>query len=990
MTCSSRPSSATTTIAICNLTDTPISFNYSDNIVTNYYVPNLSGVTINAYESYPIDVIYNPQVTGFSEAYIEVSTIALDLMAMYFRGISVNTLLNFNNTNCFIDFGDVGVADLKTMSKTITNVTDRDVTISFSGNLTNYMIDNPVTLVPGDNTINISINPQKPGDCTEWVVLEGDCNNHLIKLCGFSKQKNSVYITLDNTSSYAGCCSYPKLNIYNNRFGNDNNTITITNIQYPTNLSTDQTYPITILGSSCSVVDFTFCPINTGLTTSTINVEYTYEYSGSTIIGNSEIDFTLFSYPHPFTTIELGCLSFNCSNADTEKVINITNYGDKLFRFYHVFTSNNGYELNDIFKTEPSPYYVIPPFTTTGITVNFDVAVLTTASTFNELFFLNLIDPTCCKEYTKCINVSFCPTTVTPNYGYPMNVTCNGECNGQYAFTVNDCSGNYNISWSSDTKIPFSDEIQYCSIITERGCRISIENGLLPQHTDKISATNLYAGNYLLTLINSCNDISYHTFTITQPDPLYVSINWKNPKNYCKSDIGNLCGIVESPDVNPAGYVVIDKETLVNVINNDLHNIKGQTKRGYQQYELSENQVAQGQKVDPINSFRNYILNFVSGGFANYKTKTKKEEIITIKAWDDIVTETIGKGCCFSSYVSGGTAPYTYQWYGPNGYTSTSPNIFDRPCCEAHTLVITDAHGCTTSATSTCLQCTFGIDVLNTINPTCVYSKDGEISVSVSGNCPDSVYKIELESSYWVESYLTSSHTFSNLPKDNYILRVENIETECKLDPINITLQPKYKFNITSNITGTTCIYNCNGNIEVTPNVIYNENGIDSIFVYQLDGGNFQSETTFSGVCSGNHTINAINVINGCEITENIDVPNLDLFQIGTEVIPATGMRNNDGQIIITVTNGISLCDDSICYEFNNNITQFPNNQLIIKDIIPGTYKFKVSDKNGCHKTFNVVVNYIVVKKQKENLFDSKRTDSYGGSKITSNTPKGQ
>lgn len=55
--------------------------------------------------------------------------------------------------------------------------------------------------------------------------------------------------------------------------------------------------------------------------------------------------------------------------------------------------------------------------------------------------------------------------------------------------------------------------------------------------------------------------------------------------------------------------------------------------------------------------------------------------------------------------VSGGTAPYTYSWVGPNGYTSADEDIFN--IGEGfYTLTVTDANGCTEvlDVTVTCVE----------------------------------------------------------------------------------------------------------------------------------------------------------------------------------------------------------------------------------------------------------------------------------------------
>ncbi|WP_157963328.1 PKD domain-containing protein [Algoriphagus litoralis] len=51
-------------------------------------------------------------------------------------------------------------------------------------------------------------------------------------------------------------------------------------------------------------------------------------------------------------------------------------------------------------------------------------------------------------------------------------------------------------------------------------------------------------------------------------------------------------------------------------------------------------------------------------------------------------------GIIYVESVTGGTAPYSYFWTGPNGFTSTSMNIFNLSN-GLYTLVVTDQNGCT-------------------------------------------------------------------------------------------------------------------------------------------------------------------------------------------------------------------------------------------------------------------------------------------------------
>lgn len=1005
---------ATTEIAICNLTPSSILFDtYVDGLEDlDFQLQDLTGLYIPGYSSYTCSWNFVPTISGNHYRHFELysggTSIIVNLSGSAHNSVIIPSV-SFSGNPCFIDFGTVGVNAHVINSVNFYNITQNNIPISFSGNLQQYTIISPTELSPGNNQINFVFNPQNIGNSSETVIMFGDCEEHSLTLCGNCIMTNSVKLDINDTSSYVGCCSDTTLFIQNNYTNPLNTEITVTNIQYPPNLTTEKSLPFNVQPGECGTVDFYFCPTISGITVGVVGVEYVYVFGGVVFTANSETNITLNAFTHPFTTVDPQCININCANYTGETTLTITNYGLEPFQFYYLFVPDNGYDFFNIFKTFPEPPCVIPPLTTTGITFEFDSEYLTNNTTFNDVFQFKLFDPLCCKELTKCINVSFCPTTVLPNYGYPIHVNCNGENNGQYSFTVNDCSGSYDVFWSSSTI------------------------GNLPQYSGQTVATDLVSGNYKLTIINACNEITNHNFTITQPEPLFLSIQYTNPKNYCKSDLSSLCGIVTSPQINPAGYVVIDKETLVTVINNDLHNISGQVKRGLQQYDASENQIANGNQIDGLNSFRNYILDFFSGAFINYKQKIKKDEQLTIKSWDEIVAETIGDGCCFSSFVSGGTAPYIYVWYGPNGYTANSPNIFDRPCCEPYTLVVTDAHGCSISATSICKQCETIIEELSTVNPTCSYSNDGEISVSLSGSCFDEIYKFELESGGWVETHFGTNYEFVGLGVDNYVLRIENVETKCKLESINISLVSKYEFVVSANVTGTTCLQSCDGVVEIITDVIRNEDGVDPVFLYTLDGvGNYSNSNIFTGVCSGNHTITALNTLNYCETTTTINVPNMDLLRVETNVIPASGFNKPDGKIMITVINGVSFCsnseqywlentslnvdvisndliydEDSVCLLIDDNncsveiedgaqclnchgLTEFSDGGYQINGLIPGTYNFKITLGNGCYKTFKVIVGYYQTKKSKQPLFDSKRIDSYGGAKIIGNTPKKQ
>lgn len=989
-------STATTTVSICNLTVSALTFTNVYIDAPQFNLPIITGITIPQYDCFEFDINFVPTLVGNFNG-LWIGEMNDGLIYLLVHGFGRRKLLEFKTDFCFLNFGSKNLNTSTTQTAIIGNNSILPMIVTFSGNSGDFEFDSPITLLPGLNNVDFTFNPQSPvGDKTTFVILQGDCNDYLLKLCGSAIFGQGIGLNIDVHSTYVDCCNNVTLYISNNFVYGNNIPITITNIGYPNYLIPETfSVPFILQKGDCYDLTFSFCPQQSGFTASSITVDYTIEITETTYSGTSEINFILSGFTHPFDLIDTNCLNFTCINTTYEAFIPITNNNNQPLEINYFFDPNNGYDLNTVFNINPPPL-IIPPETTTGLTISVNTSALTSGTSFGGVFYLNLVDVNCCIDKKKCINVNFCPTTVIPDYGYPKNVMCYGNCTGEMSFTINNC-GNECITgvlWSSDTR--------YMSLITEfNDCRLLFENGnCIGEEEDfwvnsytGLSANNLPAGNYLLLVSGGCCNLVTYPFTITEPDQLYLEITWTNPRNYCMDNVPQLCGIVPSPNVNPSGYVVIDKETLIKVVNNDIHNIKGQTKRGYQQYDARENEISHGNAVDPLNSFRNYILNFFAGAFDKYKHKWVKEDVLTVKAWDEIVNETIGDGCCFASFVSGGTPPYSYQWYGPNGYTSNSPNIFDRPCCEEYTLVITDANGCTITGTSTCLQCEFGISNLYVVNPSCQYSSDGFVDLSITGNCPSSIYSIILRSDTNEYYYTGDSTTFTGLIADDYTLSIQDLTSECYLDPIVITLIPKYLFTISESITGTTCLQSCDGRVEVFVDVIRNQDSIIDSFAYDLDG-NTQRDTIFTGICSGNHELIVTNTLNNCDVSTIINVPNLYLFDVSTFVIDASSKDESDGTITIVVTNGISLCPSYECYDLSGDtfggLTEFTNGSYTISNLKPGTYNFILTDNNGCSKIFKVKVGYVKTKRPKGELFSYGRTDVTGGSKITSNVPKGQ
>ena len=66
---------------------------------------------------------------------------------------------------------------------------------------------------------------------------------------------------------------------------------------------------------------------------------------------------------------------------------------------------------------------------------------------------------------------------------------------------------------------------------------------------------------------------------------------------------------------------------------------------------------------------------------------------------DQVIHITDSTSASISVTTTGGTPPYSYQWTGPNGFTSTDEDISGMEE-GLYTLIVTDANGCVTSGST--------------------------------------------------------------------------------------------------------------------------------------------------------------------------------------------------------------------------------------------------------------------------------------------------
>jgi hypothetical protein len=289
--------------------------------------------------------------------------------------------------------------------------------------------------------------------------------------------------------------------------------------------------------------------------------------------------------------------------------------------------------------------------------------------------------------------------------------------------------------------------------------------------------------------------------------------------------------------------------------------------------------------------------------------------------------------------VTGGTAPYYYS--ASTGYVeisySTSLTLSGLSSGN-YSFQVTDAALCSLNAT-TSITSPGGISSVNvsTINSQCS-ANNGQITVQVIGGISPYTYTIiDPNANTDVVTSNQTTEIFSNLATGTYTIFVEDT-TGCVYSQ-EVTLISENKFDISLQITGTTC-GNTGGivNASVT-------SGATLPLTYSIDGtnnivGTNLTTVSFSNVSVGQHLLTVVDS-DGCQISTPFTVsstPNVEF-----SLYSSSCGSGSEGSITAFITQGVAPFN----FTWSNNIQGNPQN-ITVTGLTGGTYTLIVQDVNGC------------------------------------------
>ncbi|WP_067145665.1 T9SS type A sorting domain-containing protein [Pseudotamlana agarivorans] len=295
-------------------------------------------------------------------------------------------------------------------------------------------------------------------------------------------------------------------------------------------------------------------------------------------------------------------------------------------------------------------------------------------------------------------------------------------------------------------------------------------------------------------------------------------------------------------------------------------------------------------------------------------------------------------GAIFTT-VSGGVAPYTYSWKGPN-LNNVSTNDITNLTQGLYTLTVKDANGCEVSQT-------FNITEPEKLNVTATQSLSiicngdlAEITAKVTGGVPNYTYN-------WYQVGVTVPLTdddgkqeiLSNIKPGSYYVTI----TDANLISINseiieITEPEVLKAELTSK-TDIICEGVTSGSINIAVT-----GGTPPYTFYWNDEISTQN---ISNLPSGAYTFYVIDK-NGCyssDIDVTIENPINPLHIQDVEITNISEYSANDGSINLTVSGGKPKYEYEWTRLSDGNIF---SNQPTVINLSPGIYQVNITDANAC------------------------------------------
>lgn len=410
---------------------------------------------------------------------------------------------------------------------------------------------------------------------------------------------------------------------------------------------------------------------------------------------------------------------------------------------------------------------------------------------------------------------------------------------------------------------------------------------------------NIPAGNYSITVTDTNGCTMDDSFSVAEPEPLSITVSGDNA--VCGASNGKASVTV----MGGAGGFTFEWSN--GSTNDTINNLAAGT------YYITVTDLNNCTANDSV------IISSVSTGTL---------QVTSINH----VTCNGGNNGAITVDISGGSAPYTYEW--------SHDSMLNLPtagglAAGTYSVTITDGSLCVSDTTITITEPTL-LSVLNNsvIHNLCYGDQSGTITAVASGGTPAYTF-------LWSNTETTA--TISNLAAGDYTVTVSD-SNGCTTTATTTINEPSQLSPAVDTQTGILCYGDCNGIGSVTVT------GGTPPYQYAWPGSTWDQALN-NNLCAASHTVTVTDV-NGCTATTVINISGpAELIIQNTDITAVTCFGNNDGSVTINATGGTAPAGYTYQLE---SLSQSSNT---FTGLAAGTYGITVTDNNGCTVTTTVQVN---------------------------------
>jgi large repetitive protein len=285
--------------------------------------------------------------------------------------------------------------------------------------------------------------------------------------------------------------------------------------------------------------------------------------------------------------------------------------------------------------------------------------------------------------------------------------------------------------------------------------------------------------------------------------------------------------------------------------------------------------------------------------------------------------------------VTGGFSPYTYSKDGVNFQTSATLTGF---VAGTHSITVKDAKGCTITRQIAVSDVAGPSDLTASATSSTCGNPNGQLTVTnVSGGVEPYTYSIN-------GSAFQASATFTGLAEGTHRISVRDANGCIFAKDVAVSNIAGPNFSATAQ--ASTCGAS-NGRISVSE-----VNGGTTPYTYSINGGAFQSSTSFTGLAAGTYTI-AVKDGNGCTATREVEVTDVAGPNRLTLANTSTTCGSANGTVTVS-----SVAGGTAPYQYSINGGSFQTGTSFAS-LAAGTHRITVRDANGCTFSKEVTVEDI-------------------------------